>query len=159
MNTLLLSLDGFAQTLNRDDMPWFHNEFSDAALTRTSIRRSLNQRPRAEHLLTNGLSPGCEPPGFGGKGELYLPPRKLADNLRCLVPYDNRIFQQLRNAVAAARVVVRFDGLNAPDINRHIFCGRLCSFDLDRVTDKVGCKVILVPTRKGIHGKLIRTGR
>jgi len=42
MNTTLLSLDGSAQTLNRDDMSWFYNEFSDVVLTRTSIRRSLN---------------------------------------------------------------------------------------------------------------------
>jgi hypothetical protein len=27
-----LSLDGFAKTLNRDDMPWFHNEYSDVVL-------------------------------------------------------------------------------------------------------------------------------
>ena len=47
MNTLFISLDGFAETLNRDDMSWFYNEFSDVVLTRTSIRRSLNQRPRA----------------------------------------------------------------------------------------------------------------
>ena len=86
MNTQLLSLDGSANTLNRDDMSWFYNEFSDVVLTRTSIRRSLNQSRVLEHLLKNGLSPGCEPPGLGGKGELYLSPRKLADNLRCLVP-------------------------------------------------------------------------
>ena len=84
MNTLLLSLDESAKTLNRDDMSWFYNEFSDVVLTRTSIRRSLNQSRVLEHLLTNGLSSGCEPPGLGGKGELYLSPRKLADYLRCL---------------------------------------------------------------------------
>ena len=32
MNTMLLSLDRFAKTLNRDDMSWFYNEYSDVIL-------------------------------------------------------------------------------------------------------------------------------
>jgi len=32
MNTMLLSLDEFAKTLNRDDMSWFYNEYSDVVL-------------------------------------------------------------------------------------------------------------------------------
>jgi hypothetical protein len=83
MNAMLLSLDGSAKMLNRDDMSWFYNEdeFSDVVLTRTSIRRSLNQRRVLAHLLKNGMSLGFESPGLGGKGELYLSPRKLPDNL------------------------------------------------------------------------------
>ena len=73
MSTQPLSLDRSAKKLNRDDMSWFYNEFSDVVLTRTSIRRSLNQSRVLEHLLTNGLSPSCEPPRLGRKGELYPP--------------------------------------------------------------------------------------
>ena len=56
MSTQPLSLDRSAKKLNRDDMSWFYNEFSDVVLTRTSIRPSLNQSGALDHLLTNGLS-------------------------------------------------------------------------------------------------------
>jgi hypothetical protein len=93
MNTPLLSLDESSKTLNRVDMSWFYNEFSDVVLRRTSIRRSPNQSCVPEHLLTNRLSLGCEPPGLGGKGELYFYLRKLAEYLRCLVPYDRAMLE------------------------------------------------------------------
>jgi hypothetical protein len=88
MNTTLLSLDESSKTLNRDDMSWFYNEYSDVVLTRTSIRFSLNQRPRARTSAHERMSHSCEPPGFGGKGELCLSPPKLPDNLiGCLLGF------------------------------------------------------------------------
>ena len=69
-----LPLDGFSQTLERDDMSWFYNEYSDVVLTRTSIRLLLNQRPRAQSSTRERMNQSCEPPGFGGEGRIvYLP--------------------------------------------------------------------------------------
>ena len=71
-----LPLDGFSQTLERDDMSWFYNEYSDVVLTRTSIRLLLNQRPRAQSSTRERMNQSCEPPGFGGEGRIVSLPMK-----------------------------------------------------------------------------------
>ena len=89
MNAMLLSLDGSAKMLNRDDMSWFYNEFSDVVLTRTSIRRSLNLRRVLAHLLKNGMSLGCESPGLRRKrGVVPLPTKTARQPYRALLPSE-----------------------------------------------------------------------
>ena len=82
-----LPLDGFSQTLERDDMSWFYNEYSDVVLTRTSIRLLLNQRPRAQSSTRERMNQSCEPPGFGGEGRIVSLPMKTGGPPQMSLPY------------------------------------------------------------------------